>query len=171
MSELLRAICDASCIDSQPAFYNAQIDTPVLNGAQTFKEIDYFLNCKSDTYFLMTGYCQLLTFYNAAQTFTGGTNDIPSVQIANSKDQLNLGQGFTIKPNLNYTLNTFLTLPEYYLFRPNDTIIVRQNVFATDVFGATFNQTANVCLIGIEYRFDDSMTEQDWSPMNVYRGL
>lgn len=152
MSELLRAVLDASCVDSQIAFYNAQVDTVTTNtGVVTFAERDVYFNCKSDTWFLLIG----LTQHNsrqAAGTFSFQSDALSSsVQIANAQDQQAKSQGFTLKSNLNFTLNNFQMLGEYMLFKPNDTIIIRQQCPVTDA--GVFTWTTNCTMTGIEYKF------------------
>lgn len=153
MSELLRAVLDASCVDSQIAFYNAQVDTVSVNtGAITFAEKDVYFNCKSDTWFLLIGLTQHVSRVSASGNFFYPSDaQVTSLQIANAQDQQAKSQGFTLKSNLNFTLNNFQMLGEYMLFKPNDTIIIRQQCPVTDA--GVFTWTTNCTMTGIEYKF------------------
>jgi hypothetical protein len=140
MGEILRAVLDKSCAFSNPAFYSIEIPAPGVGPVNR----NGVLEMKSDRWFLMTG----LAAY-VCGTFTNG-------YLANSAGQfqfeiLRAGRSvFNTGPVpgalFGYDCNQMLTLPEYILFGPNETLgmNLRTETATGDLpYGAT--------LYGIEY--------------------
>lgn len=155
MSELLRAVLDATAIDSNPAFYTSRLTLvlPGGSGANAYAERSAFIDLKTDTWFLMMGWAQSIAGpggvwepANFASAFT--LRDVQTSRRFNSLDQVQ-------KVDQNFNLNNFVTLPEYHLWEPSALIEVIQLVqTATTIAGP---QTCNniVTLAGIEYKLPD----------------
>lgn len=155
MGELLRAVCDATAIDSNPAFYSTQIDTvTTVTGAKTFVERVTFMQLKEETWFLLTSWYQTASFTTIAAIGAygfGSDAESTTFEIRSAKSGRRYMQNPELRSNANFTLNNGNTLPEYILFEPGDTIEVRQQVQITSVTNIEQHATC-VVLNGIEYR-------------------
>lgn len=148
--EILRAVLDKSCAFSNPVFYSADLTSPATsnpNGANFGAAFE----CKQDRYFLMTGFCVGVIL--AATGYQEQTGAQVSMRIAKSSRAI-YGQGnFERKGEHIPTLlvgqdfNRQMTLPDYILYEPNDTILL-------DLFlpaGVAGPLTYPVTMYGIEY--------------------
>lgn len=150
MGELLRAICDASCVYSAPSFYVARITTAMTVAAHSYAERQTILQLKADTYFLLMGWAQEIA-QGPGNGLTWEQKSAPSNfllrDVKTSKTYGNLPMS---KSNAGYNLNNIVTLPEYILWPPASLIGVIQKVPITD---PTFARSdAFVTLVGIEYQ-------------------
>lgn len=160
MGELLRAVCDATCIDSAPAFYTARLAyvRAVNQPANIFAERSTFLECKRDTWFLMMGWAQS-TVNDPALGSTGlwgNRSKATSFTIRDAKTGRRYCADSTVQKVLqNFNLNSFVTLPEYVLWEPGALIEVIQNVQVATTLAFTSVVTDLVTLAGIEYKLPD----------------
>lgn len=144
MSEILRAVLDATCAYSAPTFYNVALFQPILGG-QTVMRLNGRLQCKADRWFLMTG----ATLYSVAgnpryiNLFQFETFNITNL---NTSKTYFLDPANMIEGNMGENAMNALTLPEYILWEPNSLIGVDclSFAFTADYFNY-------VVLTGIEY--------------------
>lgn len=156
MSELLRAVLDASCIDSQFALYTSSLTVVDTNtGAKTFGRRQTVIQCKSDTWFLMMGWEQDVASLPPA--LNGGVwtskTEPSTFQIRNLKNTFHFSESPVIKSLMGYNLNNFVYLPEYHLWEPSDLIGISEDVQITD--NAGFSKVNFVTLVGIEYKMPE----------------
>lgn len=153
MGEVLRALLDKSCIDSNPAWYTLTVNNVTITntGVRTFALRDAFLQCKADTYFLAQGWAWL-----GAQA-VGGNTAFPLGPAMSGFSMRNertgrqyQSSGIIPKAVQNLNANNFLTLAHYVLFEPGDVIGSTLQVGVTDTFAGTGFYA--VILAGIEYK-------------------
>lgn len=159
MSELLRAVCDATAIDSNPAFYTARLPVSVTgpSAANAFAERSKFIECKRDTWFLMMGWAQSTTQGVAGTSATWDDKaQASSFTVRDAKTGRRYNALETVqKVDQNFNLNNFVTLPEYVLWEPGALIEVIQNVPIAITNPLTIDFQFIVTLAGIEYRLPD----------------
>lgn len=159
MGELLRAVCDATCIDSNPAWYGARQSYQLAgsSAANAFADRSTFLECKTDTWFLLMGMAQSSMMNNnlavpvwddKSQATTFGIRDVKTGRKFNSVDLVQ-------KVDQNFNANNFVTLPEYILFEPSSLIEVIQNVQIATTFVGPLSYLYCVTLAGIEYKLPE----------------
>jgi hypothetical protein len=154
MSEILRALLDAACIDSQPAFYSVQLNQlSTVTGVKTFQLQNAFIQCKPDTYFLMMSWYQDSAFERIGGPYLWTTKTEPTaftIQDAKTGETFS-SNGVVLKGLQNYNLNNSVILPEYHLWGPSDLIAISQTIQLTDT-GTVFTHNSFVTLAGIEYK-------------------
>lgn len=144
MSEILRAVLDASCTFSAPAFYNVPITSP-LNGGVVPIAMQGRLQLKADRWFLQTG----LMFANVvgAPRYQASDFDrIVSLQnLKNAKTYFSAPlQMQAIACGENATSQ--LTFPHYILWEPASLVGVTTTNLPTDA-----TNIAYCVMAGIEY--------------------
>lgn len=149
MSEILRAILDASAIDSQPAFYTANILSVSTAGALTYASRNTFFEMKPDVWFLMMGFTRILQ----DQRNNGNPNlpaDFSTVRLTSLKRSQPFDNAATPQYLLNSILNNSRTLDEYVLFEPAETVQVTMDIPV--ISGFAQNWQSFLIMSGIEYR-------------------
>lgn len=144
MSEILRAVLDASCVDTRPAFYTVTMRQPTL-GAQQIVNLSGILQCKSDRWFLMTS-AQMFSVGGSPRYinfFQFQTFDLRSLTQTKSyfSDSQNMLHG-----NMGDNAMNPMTFPEYILWEPNSLIGINCRSFA---FNSEYHNY--IVLTGIEY--------------------
>lgn len=156
MGELLRAICDANAVDSQPTFYPSILNITVpMTGTTTRAVRRGTVQIEKDTHFLLTGWGQYswVTTDPASSIILQTPANSFEFLITNARTGFQYSSSLTPKPNANHTISEWFTLPEYPLFEPGDLIQVDQWVTITTNGAAVFYMGDTVVLSGIEYRF------------------
>lgn len=151
MGEILRAVLDATAIYSAPAFYSQQIPS-VSTGplARALGRRATVLQCKSDTWFLMTGWSQDTQLGTANPTWESKT--FPSTfSVTDMKTSRSYSLGQILHSNGGYTLNNQIYLPSYILWPPASLIGITMDVVTQNPV-ATINAQTFVTLCGIEYQ-------------------
>lgn len=154
MGELLRAVCDATALDAQTAFYTGTLaQTVPITGALTFGRRMTSVQCKTDTWFLMMGVTM-----NSSITAAGSVGtwvpkaDASQFAIQDAKTSFVYSTPFAIpKVNMGFTLNNMVWLPEYILWPPSSLINFLMDFQLTSV-GTASSQVNYVTLTGIEYK-------------------
>lgn len=156
MGELLRAVLDETCLKSMPVFYCVEIlkTTPPISGVGSFEFMSRQLQLKANRLFLMTGYT--LSTIN----LTLGVYNVPTEVSAISITDLVSGYQFDANINnpnqgqpralANRNLNSFETMAEYALFRPNG-LIQCSGVMLSRQQGPGNQFLDLITLAGIEY--------------------
>lgn len=159
MSEILRAILDANCVDSRTAFYCASLSYAVPStGAITFGDRRASIACKSDTWFLCQGAAMETGFF-----VPGGPYDWDNRggQALFQIKRANNGEVFsnTMLPRTlaNDNLSHFAQLDEYILFAPAELILIEERVAVTTSNPSPGTRYAFVTLQGIEYQLPAGM--------------
>lgn len=158
MGELLRAVCDKTCIDSNPAFYTARLSFQIVGPtANVFADRSTIFETKRDTWFLLMGWAQSTTFEVAGVGATWQPIDRASgFTLRDVKTGRRFNASDTVPKFIqNYNLNNFVTLPEYVLWEPGSSIEVIQNVQIATANALTFDQNNVVTLAGIEYKLPE----------------
>lgn len=156
MGEILRAILDATCVDSNPAFYAADIVTVTTNtGARQYQQQQAVIQCKADTWFLMQGWSMDVAFVQAGGNYGWIAKTSPNAfTVQDMKtSKVYSSAGPIPYSDQNYNLNNFVTLPEYILWQPSDLIGIIETVFTGQTAVFTFNSF--VTLSGIEYKMPE----------------
>jgi len=141
MGEILRAVLDQSCKFSNPAFYNMECG-PYTGAGQVDTKVTY-LECKTDRYFLVTGLAQS-RFSQVTGMFDNGRGEY---QIKILRTGRILYQDPLKKLLVGQDMSQMLTLPEYVLLHPNETIELTISALTRAVNPMTYMLT----LAGIEY--------------------
>jgi len=150
MGEILRAICDASCVYSAPAFYVGRVTSAVATAAKSYGERRAVFQLKSNTFFLLMGWTQDVSV-NTGQVWEQKSS--PSTfLIQDMKTSKTYGNLPIQKQNGGYNLNNIVCLPHYILFEPASLVGVIQSIPVTDP--AYTETTAFVTLAGIEYQME-----------------
>lgn len=153
MGELLRAVLDQSCRFKAPAFYTVAIEKSVPPPSGAFDFASGVLQCKADTWFLITGYT--LTTVNLNTNQYNIPTEFSGVMIVDPKNGLrydaNINSQGAGQPRAlaNRNLNNFETLPEYILFGPSSLIQI-EGFMLTNNGGTQYADW--ITLAGIEYR-------------------
>ena len=161
MSEILRAVLDQTCTFSSPVFYTLTFPTDTNN---QFHFIKGFLQCKPDSYFLMTGFALFKgTVFAGVATTQVAQQSREDVFNPQNDHHLFFGtdepgtvgspplgfRNFVYANLINDKLNQFCTMPEYVLWEPQQTIGAQ--IFAQGVSGGNSFQYW-MTLMGIEYK-------------------
>ena len=160
MGELLRAVCDATALDSNPAFYTGRLEMvlpPAAPVALTGNR-SVFIECKPDTWFLMMGWAQSSARLSSLLPFEGAVvwdtkSAATTFAVRDVKSSRLYSPDLVQKVDANFNLNNFVTLPEYVLWEPSSVIEIIQNVPITNT-SPTLTAYNNfiVTLAGIEYK-------------------
>jgi hypothetical protein len=152
MSEVARALLDANCIDSRPAFYSAQLTYALPATALAIGRRQATIPCKSDTWFLCQGATQDNGIWLTAGTpYRWEAKAFPTTfQIVRA----NTGETYSNTPQQmvlqNYNLNNFSGFDDYIVFRPAELIQIVEDV-RTGAAAALTNY-AFVTLMGVEFQ-------------------
>lgn len=150
MGEILRAVLDATCIYSAPAYYTGSVAFNSANtGSRTFAMRNTVIQCKSDTWFLMMGWSFQSCAALAGNSQWSNKAESQVFNVTNLKMGKQLQFNDVEQDLANYNLNNFVTLPEYTLWEPSDLIGINMTVAITDI-AARIN-TSFLTLAGIEY--------------------
>lgn len=156
MGELLRAICDATALDANTAFYSVGVaQTTTVTGATTFARRNAFLQCKTDTWFLLMGWTM-----NTSQVQAAGPGNwdakasAAQFTIQDAKTSFVYSNLPVPKVNQGFTLNNMVWLPEYILWPPSSLINFIEDINVTTI--ATALAKVNyITLTGIEYKMPE----------------
>ncbi len=151
MGEILRAICDASCVYSAPAFYTGEFISPMTAGARTYAERKSVLQLKADTFFLLMGFTQDIAIGPPTGLVWEQKVAASSFLIQDLKNSRTYANLPLLKSNAGYNMNNIITLATYILFEPASLIGITQTVPITDATGAV-QSNSYVTLSGIEYQ-------------------
>lgn len=154
MGEILRAIMSQNCIDSRPAFYSLALSYAIPTAALALSRRQASLQCKSDTWFLVTGWTQdSANLFSPGNPYSWESVAFPSTF---SVERASTGEKWQLTPTAqviqNYNLNNFVSLAEYPLFAPAELIIVQEDLRSTIAGGAGDTEVAFVTLQGVEYQ-------------------
>lgn len=150
MGELLRAVLDASCVQSNPSFYAGRVtEVSALGGARVFSRRQAFLQCKTDTWFLMQGW-EIDVAVGATPPLWQTKTFPVQFSIRDAKTGDVFSQDQIQHSNAGFSLNNSITLPEYILWPPASLIGFAMDV-PTQNTSATATVDTFVTLYGIEY--------------------
>lgn len=162
MGEILRAVMDASCTFSAPAFYTLTIlpkaVAPPDGGPQDYQLGS--LQLKQDRWFLCVGMSLDTGYITDNQIMVPTINSAFTVTVQPSGYQTsfdaefppvanNLGRGGQQACVMNVNLNGWTTFPEYILFPPNAVVGVTGRMWSRNLVPETYINYLN--LVGIEY--------------------
>lgn len=154
MGEILRAVCDATCISKRPAFYDVRVSGVVTPGPRTWRYAQTFLQLKAETWFLLMGWTQDVAIGPPSPLVWEQKVASSAFQVQDMKTSKIYIFDQLYKPNAGYTLNNIVTLPEYILFPPASLIGVFTSVPLTDLDGAT-RADSFVTFSGVEYQMPE----------------
>lgn len=151
MGEILRAVCDETCVYSQPAFYVGRVTQfATLGGTRLQVRRQAYIQCKNDTWFLMMGWSQSIAIGAATPPYFDTKTDPVAFSVQDGRSGESYSTGQLLHSNAGFNLNNIITLPEYVLWSPASLIVFSMDVPSQNT-DAAVNDDTWVTLSGIEY--------------------
>lgn len=156
MSEILREIMDANCVDKNVAIYSMfNVIATTIGGANVNVPVTANLQCKKDVFFLCMGWSLSATAAVTPQGLFVATGQVwPDYRF--QINNLTTGRQYMLggpaqRTVMNTNLNNFSMIPEYVLFQPSDLVQGQFTNRSVDTAYTGFT-TTTILLMGMEYR-------------------